>query len=325
MANKKKVYFRADADKTIGFGHFIRSLALADILKMDFDCTFFTQMPTKYQKAEVEKVCKLVELPADETKFEQFLDFLQGDEIIVLDNYFFSSEYQKRIKDKGCKLICLGTNDRHYYADILFNYAENDASIFSVEPYTQLKLGIDWAILRDAFRNIHEQQTAKKQRSIVICFGGTDQFYLTEKCVDIIEYLSTHEEIHLIAVDSFGKERIKLLERRGVKCHVNATAEQIVEVFSSACCLISSASTITQEALACQVPVICGYYVDNQKKMYNYLVNNNLVLGMSDWLSPDMQDKLLKYINNLDIYKENLQKKSFKNLEDRYLLLFKNL
>ena len=33
----QKIYFRADASATIGYGHFIRTLALADMLKDDFD------------------------------------------------------------------------------------------------------------------------------------------------------------------------------------------------------------------------------------------------------------------------------------------------
>lgn len=45
----QKIYFRADASATIGYGHFIRTLALADMLKDDFDCTFFTCHPTSYQ------------------------------------------------------------------------------------------------------------------------------------------------------------------------------------------------------------------------------------------------------------------------------------
>ena len=65
---KKKIYFRADAGQSIGYGHFIRTLALADMLKDDFDCVFFTQTPTDYQKKEMELVCRYVELPADESQ-----------------------------------------------------------------------------------------------------------------------------------------------------------------------------------------------------------------------------------------------------------------
>ena len=37
---KQRIYFRADAGREIGYGHFIRTLALADMLKDDFDCVF---------------------------------------------------------------------------------------------------------------------------------------------------------------------------------------------------------------------------------------------------------------------------------------------
>ncbi|MDR1895166.1 MAG: UDP-2,4-diacetamido-2,4,6-trideoxy-beta-L-altropyranose hydrolase, partial [Prevotellaceae bacterium] len=37
---KRKIIFRADAGLNIGYGHFIRSLALADMLKNDFDILF---------------------------------------------------------------------------------------------------------------------------------------------------------------------------------------------------------------------------------------------------------------------------------------------
>ena len=55
MLNKRKIYFRADAGPEIGYGHYIRSLALADMLKDDFDCTMFTQTPTEYQYNEAKQ------------------------------------------------------------------------------------------------------------------------------------------------------------------------------------------------------------------------------------------------------------------------------
>ena len=78
--NRRKIFFRADAGPEIGYGHFIRTLALADMLKEDFDCTFFTQTPTDYQKREAASVCTLVELPADDSRFDLFLEKLSGDE-----------------------------------------------------------------------------------------------------------------------------------------------------------------------------------------------------------------------------------------------------
>ena len=79
----QKIYLRADASAAIGYGHFIRTLALADMLKDDFDCTFFTCHPTPYQVSEMEKVCPFIPLQ-EESHYDEFLSLLQGDEIVVL-------------------------------------------------------------------------------------------------------------------------------------------------------------------------------------------------------------------------------------------------
>ena len=72
---KQKIFFRADADSSIGYGHFVRTLALADILKDNFDCIFFTQTPSPYQRQEIENVCRCYPLPSDETRFDKFIEY----------------------------------------------------------------------------------------------------------------------------------------------------------------------------------------------------------------------------------------------------------
>ena len=78
----QKICFRADAGVDIGYGHFIRSLALADMLKDEFDCVFYTAEPNPYQIGEMQKVCSYVSLP-ETTKFDSFLTELDGSEIVA--------------------------------------------------------------------------------------------------------------------------------------------------------------------------------------------------------------------------------------------------
>lgn len=320
----RKVYFRADADKTIGYGHFIRSLALAEMLRDDFQCFFFTQEPTLYQREQIDKVCELVSLPANESKFDLFLSYLKGGEIVFLDNYFYTSNYQYKIKQKGCKLICLGSNDRHYFSDVLFNFAERESKIFSVEPYTQIKLGLDWIILREPFRNKAISQ-CERENSIVICFGGTDQLHLTEKFISVIREIDDKSKIILIATDSFGQDRISSLDKVGVECIVNVSAKKIAEIFSTSKCVICSASTVACEALACGTVVICGYYMENQLRMYEYLFSEQYVLGLSDLKDAKSQGMLKQYLINFQDSIHSLKKKSFSDLRSRYISLFRSL
>ena len=46
----QKICFRADAGAEIGYGHFIRTLALADVLKEDSTACFDMQSKSEYQR-----------------------------------------------------------------------------------------------------------------------------------------------------------------------------------------------------------------------------------------------------------------------------------
>ena len=324
---KRKVCFRADASDKIGYGHFVRSLAVADMVKDAFDCTFYTEQPTDDQRRQVLAVCPLVELPAGEAKFQAFLDDLQGDEIVFLDNYFFTEDYQRAIKQRGCRLICLGTNDRHYYADILLNFAESDPSIFSAEPYTQFKLGIQWTILRKPFRSVSREGrpalTALQQ--LVICFGGTDQYRLTELSIQVIRKLATGCAVTVVATDRFGLDRMVTLRQQGVQVLMNVSAEELVALFRQADALICSASTIAHEGLACGLPVLCGFYVDNQKRMYAYMEQQHLVLGLSDMLDAHFPARLTEKLTQLSANDIPAPNFSYGDVRQRYLDLFNSL
>ena len=224
---KRKIFFRADAGAQIGYGHFIRTLALADMLRDDFDCTFLTQSPSEYQQKEVEKVCPLVALPSDDSKFEKFIDCLKGEEIIVLDNYFYTSEYQKQIKEKGCKLVCIDDmHDKHYYADVVINHGLTDENLFDVEPYTRLCLGFDYALLRRPF--IQVSNTVKLPNSWFISFGGTDFLNLTEKILKAIHDDPRVDSITVVIGDAYKYiENLKNYPKATIE--KNLTAEEMAE------------------------------------------------------------------------------------------------
>ena len=321
---RRKIYFRADASVQIGYGHFVRTLALAEMMKEYFDCSFFTASPTQNQREQVSQICKLVALPSDDTKFSIFLNYLKGDEIVFLDNYFFTPNYQKCIKEKGCKLVCIGPNDRHYYCDVLINYSERSKEVFSVESYTRVCLGLDWVILRKPFR-LHKVPAISRNNRIVLCYGGTDQFHLLEKTVDVIHDISLSQEIIVIASDTIGKERMSFFLSRGVKCVVNASSDEIFNLFCSSMLLICSSSTIAHEGLACGIPVLCGYYVENQINMYKYFVEKEMVVGLSNLLSDNFQQVLSDVLKHIDIHLKTTKAYEYNNVEKQFLTLFKEL
>ena len=267
---KKRILFRADAGAEIGYGHFIRTLALADMLKDDFECEFYTQAPSEYQRKECEKVCRLVELPADETRFQLFLDGLRGDEIVVLDNYFYTTEYQKAIKKKGCKLVCIDDmHDKHYVADVVINHGPVTEDEFECEPYTKLYLGDDYLLLRRPF--LVPISNRKRNNSAVVNLGGADPFKLTDKVVRLL--LQAETDYHIIVI--LG-DTVFLSEENRAKVEVRSrlSAEQMADLFETSAFGILPGSTVSIEAMSRAMPILMGYQVDNQEEGYKKLSNS---------------------------------------------------
>lgn len=327
----QKIYFRADAGVAIGYGHFIRTLALADMLKEDFDCTFFTCHPTSFQVGEMEKVCSYVALQ-EETHFDDFLSRLQGDEIVVLDNYFFTTDYQRAIKEKGCKLVCIDdVHDKHFVADVIINHAPGTVpSQYSCEDYTKLYLGPEFLLLRKEFRAAtHTYTSFKEKKNVYVCFGGNDEFNFTQKACEIITAHSPrHIDIVVGGGYTFYDQLVEFAKGKNISIYRNASPECIVSLLQEACLAVVTDSMVFFEACCLRRPIICGYDCDNQMYISQYNLSNNLACEIGD-LCDNFDSKVKKAYQRLNMtaaidYVYN-QKTLINDSADKLIQIFKSL
>lgn len=281
---KRRVVFKADAGKNTGYGHFIRSLALAGYLKNDFDCYFSSYNPdvaggrmSEFQLSEVSKICSPLAVEgSDKEEFNNnFLGTIQKYDIVVLDNYYYSTDYQNAIKDKGCKLVCIDdVHDRHMVCDLLITVCPLERADFDLEPYTKFCGGIQYAILRDPFFAPCKPRNVKtKIDRVVMGMGGADAFNLTDKMITIVHSILPNANIDVIAGDTVNVSDESTIN---AAIYHKLSAEEIVKLFDTADLGIFPSSTICLEAFSRKLPVIAGYYVDNQKEFYDYGIKNNL-------------------------------------------------
>lgn len=315
----RKVYFRADADATIGYGHFIRTLALADMLKDDFDSTFFTCHPTPYQVGEMKKVCPYVALQ-EERHFDEFLSYLRGDEIVVLDNYFFGTDYQYAIKQKGCKLVCVDDmHDKHYVADVVINHGLMDAMLFDVEPYTKLCLGFDWALLRKPFLEAVKKEHihSGKIEKVAVCFGGSDIHDITGYFVNNALQLHQVNSVTAVVGDGYTPHSLWDTDSRLVY-RSRLTAQEMTDLFCDSDLVICSASSVCIEALACGTKVAVGWYVDNQANFYSLLSSNDWAIGLGYVEQPSIDLRSVNLLHPTKVYMDG-------HIQECYISLFRQL
>ena len=109
------------------------------MLKADFDCTFFTQYPTNYQKKEVLKVCKLIELPDTDEKYKG------ADSILLLKEVCrVLADYNYRIVNIDSTVIAQQPKLKPHIDEMRKNIANAcgiDVSLVSVKATTEEKLG----------------------------------------------------------------------------------------------------------------------------------------------------------------------------------------
>ncbi|MES2431380.1 MAG: hypothetical protein V4556_10605 [Bacteroidota bacterium] len=296
---KKKVILRANGTSLIGFGHIYRLLALADILKDNFHLIFVLYKTDDFIQDEIKKYCDEIiildkELPyktSDEIKPTDEIEFdlegiLKGNEIVVLDGYYFGSKYQQEVKEKGCKLVSiddLAVN--HFYADAVINHAPGiDPGQYTKESYTKLYTGLDHAILRKPFFAPFKK---KENNDVFISLGGSDYFQITEKLVTLIAEAKEFNSFHIMYSSSYDQDMIERLkaayEPSGkIKFYKNLSADQIITLMDNCKYAFVPGSTVLLEAYSRGLICFTGHYTTNQLFIYNGFIKENKAIGLGD-------------------------------------------
>lgn len=262
------------------------------MLKEEFECVFATRFVNKYIIEEIEKSCSsYIKLKEDHNKhFEDFLTYINKEDIVVLDNYFFTTEYQIIIKNIGCKLVCIDDmHDKHYVADAVINHGPSlRENQFSVESYTKLCLGLDYALLRKPFLNVIPRKRTEQKRCL-ICMGGADKYNITTNIVCLLEDIESVEVVDVIIGPTFlFKEELEnAIDKSKSKVNIfsSLSSKDMVERMQIADFGILPASSISIEAIAVGMPFMVGYSVANQEEYYYNLTKEYSVLGIGNLLN----------------------------------------
>ncbi len=278
----------------MGLGHIIRSLALAEMLCEDFECHFIVRNPLSTLKKQILEICEtIIELPETKNDIEEAeyiaKQYLTNKEIVVLDGYHFVTEYQRLIKSKARKLVCIDDiYAYHFVADAIINHAGGvKKEDYSVESYTQIYLGLSYLLLRKPFREAIKNGINKTyNKNVLICLGGADPKNDTLKVIQHCITQKPNYNYYIIVGSAYlyrsELEKFVVHSSTNIEILSNLSAVQMVECMQKCGKAITPPSTISFEYLSIGGELYLKTIADNQKGIFNYLIANNLALKFDE-------------------------------------------
>lgn len=290
----QRVVFRADGNSEIGLGHVYRSLALAEMLKQDFELIFLTVDPLQEVRKMILKTCNdCIELEVGNKSEEQtkVFDILKSDDILVLDGSHFNGEYQKKVRKHCYKVISIDDlHQGHFYSDYILNHCGAlDPKIYEREPYTELLLGPEYVLLRPPFLSAVRNKQYKKVESpysVFLCMGGSDFHNITFKVIQAVQKIPEIGTLNIVlGAANQHKDRIYELVERDNRCKIynNLSGQAMCELMIESDVAIAPASSISFEVCATGMGFISGYYADNQHDIVNWLDETGCALIVGDF------------------------------------------
>lgn len=287
----KRIICRADGNANTGLGHLYRLFALYEIYKDYYDVVFVTKadttlevIPEHYNKEIIPKNVCILEEPDWLGKM-----FSSENDIIIADGYQFISSYQKKIKEFGFYLIYIDDLIKeHMYADVVINHSPYVLeSNYSSELNTTFSLGTQYAILRPYFlKETQVKRNIKKIDKVFVCFGGSDILNLSLTAVKALLKFKDFNEIHVVLGGAYKhNEIVELSKEHSAKLflHKNLSEEKLLKTMKQCNFAIAPASTICYELCCVKLPILSGYFVDNQKFIYKGFSKEGAIYAGGDF------------------------------------------
>jgi len=291
---------RADASATLGAGHVMRCLALAQAWRSERGKIAFVSAceSAAIREQIVNQGFFLHELSNSQGKEKApaFLWETLGPERsessippwVCLDGYHFDASYQRAFKEKGFRILVIDDTGHLpcYFADILLNqnlYAETLS--YSCGPDTTLLLGSRYALIREEFLRWkdRERPISDKARNVLVTVGGGDSPGVLAKIVAAIRRIQLSGlDVVVIAGSSAEHLEAQVDSRAGEKHRFQflTSTKTMPQLMAWADVAISAGGSTCWELAYMGLPSLVGVLAENQLGIAQALGERGMALNL---------------------------------------------
>lgn len=302
-------YFLADGNDTIGMGHIMRCIAIAEIMvERNIDIKFVTKYKYGYDFL-INKGFKALKY----NSIEDIEKSICGN-CIVIDKYDISKSMFSILRKIFENLVYIDDlNLFDYNVDLVINsgiFARNINYNFSSNK--KYLLGIKYCILRKEFRNIIRKPVNKFVKNILITTGGSDKYNMTEKILKFLLHINLDNNVKFnVIVGQAFKDKYSLYKFADERIIYYKSPDNMAEIMNNCDIAVSAGGNTLYELCSLGVPTIAFIVADNQIELVRGLERENCVFNIgfySNLKFKDFKDIFIELIGNFDLRKKISEK-----------------
>lgn len=291
---------RADASSTIGVGHVMRCIALAQAWQASGGEAVFCsrELPSflsdrlkdeGFQTAEIHNAMGSLQDANDLVNIARKL----AATAVVLDGYQFDSEYQRYLGDND--FVTLLVDDcaelPAYYTDFVLN--QNLGAVASryagVAKYSELLLGTEFALIRKEFTR-HKQKERSEYKSpykVLVTLGGADPTNATQTVIDGLKRAVKHEWEARVIVGGLHPSHRTFTElmRQDARFEILSNVQDMAEQYAWADIVVAAGGGSNWEMCYFGLPRIVVVIAENQRSIAQNLEESGIALNLGDSVS----------------------------------------
>jgi len=306
---RNNLFIRADATTSMGTGHVMRCIALAQAWKEKGGQVFFIShcennsirqiIDTEgFRFVAIEAPCPAPQdleytlkiLDRNNSVQKKTLGNASG--WIVIDGYHFTEAYQKSIWQSGIQLLIIDDyhHQEQYFADMILNQnIHGDQYQYSCETDAVFLLGLKYTLLRSEFFRAKTtgKKVTQKARKIMITMGGSDPDNITLKVIQAFQFINDPELAIKVVVGS-SNPHLKQLKNAILNKSSNIQLirdADMPDLMTWADLAVSAGGSTCWELFFLGVPFVTVVLAGNQEANAIFLENMGVTINLGSMAS----------------------------------------
>lgn len=277
---------RSDVSPTIGTGHVMRCLAIAQAcIQQEYTVHFVLAEKSPLDDKLRSEGCIVHHLSSEDDVPETINLAKQHDvSWIIVDGYTFDTTYQKALKDAGLSVLFIDDYGQcdFYSADLILNqniYASKDIYP-NIDTDTKLLLGTQYTLLRQEFASSFSQKdTPNIARNILVTLGGADPDNCTQ---DVLLAITAIEGINVKVVVGGANPHVHSLQElcRNASIKMIVNTSNMKDLMKWADIAIAGGGSTCYEFAYMGLPALTIVLAENQKPVAQGLADAGATINL---------------------------------------------